>query len=185
MDEHKKYYTSQLEIDTMVDELAHAYDLNTDKNTRYGWKKIVKMISSVVSVIIIVTLVKVWFDVMNAKAKGEVPTVFGYQVYEVQSGSMDPTLPVYSLILSKVPSNPSQLEVGDVVTFDQNGTTITHRIVESLDKQGSITYRTKGDNAMNSIDPEELRPEQIKAVYVTKLPFRLSSSEDSGVSEDE
>lgn len=186
MSENKKYYTTESQIKQMQDELEHAHDLDLDKHSKYSWKKIGKLISTLISIIIICVLLKTWVDVMDAKSRGEVPTVFGYQIYEVQTGSMDPTLPVKSLILSKKVESPTDLQKGDIITFvNSEGITITHRIVDVIDKNGQIGYQTKGDNAANSIDPEILRPDQVKALYKVKLPFRMPGSESTGGDSDE
>lgn len=186
MGENKKYYTTEEQILQMQEELAHAHDLDLDKHSRYSWKKIMKIIGSLTFIIVCCFLMKTWIDVMNAKANGEVPTVLGYQIYEVQTGSMDPTLPVKSLILSKKVDAPTDLSIGDIITFiNSDGITVTHRIIDVVHTDGQIGYQTKGDNVQNSIDPEILKPEQVKAVYQMKLPFRMPASEAVGGDEDE
>lgn len=181
MSEKQNYYTSKEQILQMQEELAHAHDLDLKQRKNYSWKRITKVIASLTSIILILLLLKTWVQVMDAKSRGEVPTVFGYQIYEVQTGSMDPTLPVKSLILSKKVEHPETLQVGDIITFvNSEGITVTHRIVEVVKQQGKIAYRTKGDNATNSIDPELLDPSQVKALYKVKLPFRMPGSEGSG-----
>jgi signal peptidase len=86
---------------------------------------------------------------------------------------MQPTFDIGTVILSKEPSDPSNLSVGDVVTFKSlNDTTVTHRIIEVVtDEDGSIKYRTKGDNPLNSPDSELLDPERVISVYVFKIPL--------------
>lgn len=181
MSNQERYYTTEQQILQMQDELEHAHDLDLDQHSKYSWKKMMKMVGSLVSIIIICVLLKTWVDVMNAKSRGEVPAVFGYQIYEVQTGSMDPTLPVKSLILSEKVENPTDLQKGDIITFiNSDGMTVTHRIVEVVDQDGEVGYRTKGDNAANSIDPEVLKPSQVKALYKVKLPFRMPGSESTG-----
>lgn len=181
MNETKKdYYTSQSEINAMQEELAHAFDLDVTKTNTYARKKIFKIIESVISVLIICVLGKIFLDVTTARANNQVPTVFGYQIYEVQTGSMDPTLPVNSLIVSEQVSKEDLLKTGDVITFVHDEVTITHRIIEVLKENEEIRYRTKGDNAMNSIDPDLIKPEEVKARFIMKLPFYLSWGDDGG-----
>ncbi|MCB6585666.1 S26 family signal peptidase, partial [Streptococcus gordonii] len=69
----------------------------------------------------------------------------------------------------------AKLQIGDIVTFQDDGVTITHSIVEVIQENESIGYRTKGDNPANSVDPYILTPDRIQAVYVMKLPFRFTS----------
>jgi signal peptidase I len=65
----------------------------------------------------------------------------------VESGSMEPTLPVHSLILVEE-ARPRDVHVGDIITFDPPGPTprVTHRVVARERVEGSGWYfRTKGD----------------------------------------
>jgi signal peptidase len=70
-------------------------------------------------------------------------------------------------------ADPAALKVDDIVTFRmENGVIVTHRIIEVLkDKKGKVTYRTKGDNPINSPDPELLTPDRVIARLVAKIPF--------------
>ena len=69
--------------------------------------------------------------------------LFGIQVYSVISGSMEPEYPVGSLIYVKK-ADPSDISVGDVITFVlPSNTPATHRVVR-IDEQNRCFY-TKGD----------------------------------------
>ncbi len=77
-----------------------------------------------------------------------------YEVFVVQSGSMEPVYHVGSLVYVK-PVEPETLEVGDVITFELgDGIRGTHRIIEVLDENGVLSFRTKGDaNTMEDKTP--------------------------------
>ena len=88
-----------------------------------------------------------------------VPRFVGIQTYVVVTGSMEPSIPVGSLVYAK-PVEPATLQVGDVIVFystnaASNGTAqdgavpITHRVVENHVDKGEII--TKGD-ANESVD---------------------------------
>ena len=117
-------YTSEAQLQAMLDELEHAHDLDSKAHTRIARRKLFQLIGNLAGVLI------TWLQVEDARSRGEVPTVCGYQIYEVKTGSMVPTIPVKSLILSRIPKDAAKLAVGDIVTFQDNGVTITHRIVE-------------------------------------------------------
>ena len=69
--------------------------------------------------------------------------LFGIQVYSVISGSMEPEYPVGALIYVKE-VKPSEVEVGDVITFVlSNETPATHRVI-AIDKDAQLFY-TQGD----------------------------------------
>lgn len=82
--------------------------------------------------------------------------LFGYEIYTVMSGSMEPTYHVGSLIYVK-PTDANTLQKGDVITFmADESTVVTHRIDEiitEMDDKGVETskFRTKGD-ANNATD---------------------------------
>ena len=71
------------------------------------------------------------------------PVLLGYTELAVLTGSMQPTLPVGSLIYIKE-ADPAQLQVGDVITYQLEGDTmVTHRVVE-IDPDAQ-TLTTQGD----------------------------------------
>lgn len=83
-----------------------------------------------------------------------IPKAAGYDTYVVVSGSMEPTIPVGSLVFSKE-TDPSQLAMGDVIVFmsvTREDTPITHRVV-SNDTTKSVIV-TKGDaNEREDVNP--------------------------------
>jgi signal peptidase len=86
--------------------------------------------------------------------------LLGFEVLVVQSGSMEPNYHVGSLVYVK-PVDASELEIGDVITFELGGGVRgTHRIIEVLDDNGNLSFRTKGDNNddadFNPIFPEAI-----------------------------
>ncbi len=120
----------------------------------------------------VAALVFVLASVLYTKARGEVPNLLGYQLYTVQSGSMEPTLRVGAVIVSKTPADPAALTVGDVVTFRTGGgAVVTHRVIQRLEDSGGIQYRTKGDNPVKSPDPELLTPDRVLAIFLFKVPL--------------
>lgn len=73
------------------------------------------------------------------------PKLFGWQIYTVLTGSMDPSIPAGSLVWVK-PCPESEIECQDVIAFyssTQNGTIILHRVAEKRPLDG--TFLTKGD----------------------------------------
>lgn len=74
-----------------------------------------------------------------------VPRFLGYELYAIVSGSMEPTIPVGSVVYAKAIS-PQEIEAGDIVVFyggHASDTVITHRVVENhVDAQELLT---KGD----------------------------------------
>lgn len=70
--------------------------------------------------------------------KEELPSLAGYSVVTVMSGSMEPEFsPGDLLIIHKEPA----YDVGDVITFTEEGALITHRLIEKSEEG----YVTQGD----------------------------------------
>lgn len=61
--------------------------------------------------------------------------ISGYKFMIVSSGSMEPTLPVGSLVIV-TPCTYEELELGDIVTMNAGGVNLTHRIVGKYDAEG-------------------------------------------------
>jgi signal peptidase len=93
-----------------------------------------------------------------AFASGALP----YKVYVVHTGSMSPTIAPKTAVIVR----EHQYHVGQVVTFVENGETVTHRLV-SIDANGLIT--TKGD-ANATADPWHVPQSQIVGGVVKTLP---------------
>lgn len=79
------------------------------------------------------------------------PRIMGYQTYNVISGSMEPEIPVGSLVLTKSAS-PEDIREGDIIVFHRGGSVVTHRVVEK--QTAEQQFITKGDaNPTNDLQP--------------------------------
>lgn len=120
------------------------------------------------------SLIAIMFTAMQSKRDGGIPSFLGYSVFRVETGSMVPTLPIGSYIIAKAPESPESLPAGTIATFRFiNGTVVTHRIIEVIvEPDGTVRYRTKGDNPINDPDPELLTPDRVIGIFqfVIKMP---------------
>ena len=93
----------------------------------------------------------------------------GIQTYIVLSGSMEPKIPVGSLVM--VNSNDKETQEGDVITYTLTGdgdkaVYVTHRVID-IDPKGSIL--TKGDKNTN---PDcYIDPQNVKGTVLFCLPY--------------
>ncbi|MBR5649263.1 class B sortase [Pseudobutyrivibrio sp.] len=94
-------------------------------------EKILRTIGTILIIIVIVAFVPIVF-----------PKLIGYQSYNVISGSMEPTIPVGSIVYVK-PVDFSEISEGDIISFESGASVVTHR-VESIDKE-QMLITTKGD----------------------------------------
>jgi signal peptidase I len=82
----------------------------------------------------------------------------GYKPIAVYSGSMEPTIPVGSLVVDRT-ITAQDVRVGDVITFSDpsvRGRLVTHRVIEIIQTPRGAAYRTKGD-ANAERDPWTIR----------------------------
>ncbi len=93
--------------------------------------------------------------------------LLGYQNYIIYSGSMEPTVKVGSLLLTR-PVDVEDLQVGDIITYRSPGnhTTLTHRVASIRQENGERVFQTKGDASLEP-DPREvmLRGQVSKMVF--------------------
>ena len=111
-----------------------------------------------------------------------VPRAMGYELYTVITGSMEPNVPVGSLVFVK-DVDPVEVQEKDIIAFyggkDSNAI-ITHRVVENRVFIGD--FITKGDansdNDMNPVDYEELIGRvELSVPYVGTVAQFLTSLE--------
>ena len=94
-----------------------------------------------------------------------IPGFFGYPSYIVLSGSMEPALPVGSVVY--VNSRSKSPETGDIVTYQMSESVrVTHRVAD-VSEDG---YILQGD-ANRSPDLKIVSKQQIIGVYALHIPF--------------
>lgn len=79
------------------------------------------------------------------------------------TGSMKPTLDENSNGIRVIPKSEDNIHLGDIITFEQNGNLIIHRVIEKGTDNEGVYFITKGDN--NNISDGKIRFKDIK--YVT------------------
>src|SRR6266852_3874179 len=79
--------------------------------------------------------------------------VSGLSTFIVTGGSMEPSIHKGSLVLVQ-PVSPSEISVGDVITFQQYDQTTTHRVIAVSQNSAGRVFKTKGD-ANVVADPED------------------------------
>ncbi|MFS0821605.1 signal peptidase I [Bacillus sp. 1P02SD] len=114
----------------------------------------------------ILTLVSI-FQLKNQV--GQVPTILGFKIMTVMTGSMEPELQPGDMIIVRE-KKPGELRVKDVITYQLNEQTlVTHRIVDLEEKNGETFFQTKGD-ANNVVDDGLVSHDQIVGVLVFTIP---------------
>lgn len=136
--------------------------------------KLVKKIFDVLCWIIIIILVCSVVVSLISHLNGSTPSVFGYSVYRVSSGSMSPVLEVGDIILGKTVDDPMTLKVGDIVTYkgsgELSGKLITHTvIVAPKEENGEIMLQTKG--VANEIADAPINADRVVSVVISEIEF--------------
>ena len=111
-------------------------------------KKAFFHIVNAVSVLIIALALFVLLSVVLTRS-GETPSIMGYSVFRVISGSMEPAIGENDLIVVKR-VEPEEVRTGDVISFyasdpSLRGAVNTHRVTAVSQENGETVFTTKGD----------------------------------------
>lgn len=121
----------------------------------------IKKICNILSAIIMVVLICVALIIVG-------PKVLGGQALAVISGSMEPNIPVGSVVIA-LKTDPKTLQKDDIITYQLNGSSlVTHRVV-SVDQEKQ-TIVTKGD-ANESNDSLPVAFSQVVGQVNFHLPY--------------
>lgn len=137
--------------------------------------KIINKIKNILLTVILVLLVIVVVASVFIKATGNTPSIGGYMLFRVATGSMEPEIMIGDVILVKEPSDYSAIAVGDVVTYESRfgvtaGRPVTHKVIKApYEDNGEWYLQTQG--VANDIPDEEINAEQLLGVMVVKIPF--------------
>lgn len=128
--------------------------------------KTLEKIHDIFSKVVVVLLVSLTVMLVGVR-------LFGFHVFTVLSGSMEPAYPTGSLIYVK-PTNPDELTTGDVITYlISDNTVVTHRIAGVVPDENDPTilrFRTKGD-ANNTEDMMLVHENNIIGTPVFCIPY--------------
>ena len=140
------------------------------KNKVFRTINIIKNIICWSLVVILVFTMVVFF---TARINGSTPSVFGYSIFRVSSGSMEPELMVGDIILDKTVDNPEDLKVGDVITFkssDYGDLLVTHKVIKApYEENGKLMLQTKG--IANEVEDKPISVDNVKGIMICKVDY--------------
>lgn len=134
--------------------------------------KIFKTILSIIQTLLVFVIILI--ALTTAFSLTQAPN--GIRLFTVLSGSMEPAIKTGSVVVVKP---KDKYQKNDVITFFANpnvtdlkakNTTVTHRIIETMDDEGSQTFRTKGD-ANQSPDAEIVTQRAVLGKVIFNLPY--------------
>lgn len=122
--------------------------LQNGRKSRNKGGKLVPALCNIAGTLILLAVIVFCLPVTLAK-------LCGYEVYNVVSGSMEPDIPVGSVIFVE-PVEAGTVDEGDVIAFRSEGSVIAHRVVRNRVVEGEFV--TKGDaNQEEDINPVNYR----------------------------
>jgi signal peptidase len=103
------------------------------------------------------------------------PRLMGANLLVVVSQSMEPNIPMGSIVVSHPKTAPDEIRVGDVITFavpdvGEEEILVTHRVVEVIGKGGELRFRTQGD-AVDDPDMALVTRDQLVGQVWFSLPL--------------
>jgi signal peptidase len=94
--------------------------------------------------------------------------LFGFYPTIIASGSMTPTMEIGDIAIV-ISTDPTKIQVGDIIQYWQNGEMILHRVVDTYQAAGEKIFVTQGD-ANNAPDPDPVLSNQIRGKLVLTIP---------------
>ncbi len=125
-------------------------------------------------------------SVLSAKLKGQVPSVFGYSVMRIISGSMEPEIPTGTYILIRK-CYPEDVMPGQIISFYSEDPVIygipnTHRVIALEESADGVLFVTKGDANLGE-DSVRVKADRLIGIYACPLPWLtdFSNALDGGM----
>ena len=135
-------------------------------------QKVLTIIGTVLCIILLpILIINLTLIAKSYLSKDEVPSLGGVFPMIVLTDSMLPEISSGDLIICNT-LEPEEVQVGDVISFfDPMGSgsaVVTHRVLEIVEKDGELSWRTKGDN--NNAEDQVLVPEKnLVGIYRSRI----------------
>ena len=126
-----------------------------------GLKRVLKLIIDILTFIVfLVLLVIIFIKVKTMISNKDYFEVFGYSVFNVATGSMEPVIKQNDIIIVK---KSDDYQIDDIITFRSDDDYVTHRIINII----SDSIVTKGDanNAKDVAIKEDVIVGKVVRIY--------------------
>lgn len=138
--------------------------------------RVLGVVKNVVCWTLIAVLAAVVIFALYSRINGNAPTVFGYSILRISSGSMEPELKIGDVILSKEVNSPTELNLGDVITYrgkggEIDGKHVTHKIIVAPHENDLNQTVLQTQGIANDIADAEITFDQVESLMVCKLAF--------------
>jgi len=135
-------------------------ETSQNKKTNKQGRRVVPVLCNIIGYLIIIITLVVCVPI-------SVPKAMGYTEFVITSGSMEPTIPVGSLIYV-MPYSAQELEADDIIAFYEDTSVVCHRVVDNQHLEGKLV--TKGD-ANEEVDPQKRDYNSLIGIVKFHLPF--------------
>ncbi len=138
-------------------------------------KLFLKILNVVITLVLVLVIVAAVGLTVSARFSSDrIPTLYGYKLLNVLSGSMEPTIHTGDAIIVRPLAEGEEIREGDVITFhakEKKDMLITHRVVGIVSVNGEPkAYVTKGD-ANDAKDLSAVARDQVVGIYEWRLPY--------------
>jgi len=147
--------------------------LYTDEAIQIRKRKITNIKNAInLAVYIILVPLLIYNTFLIAQAiinPNKTPSFLGIKTYVIISGSMLPEIDVGDIVITKNVVQ-EKLKEGDIISFRQGQSVVTHRISQIVIVNDEVQYKTKGDNN-NTEDSGTISYNSIEGKVVKIIPF--------------
>lgn len=142
-------------------------------------KKPLGVLQSLLTIVMFTLLPLIAFTLISSKTD----LLNTFRSFVVLTGSMSPLIPTGSIVYT---AKTDLYKNGDIISFEKGSVTVTHRIIDVVDKDGKhisylanpmggsksseIFYKTRGD-ANNVVDSELVPAKSVVGQAMFHLPF--------------
>ena len=132
-----------------------------------------RKIINILSTVLLVALVLLVIFIFITRATGNSPSIFGYRVFRVSSGSMEPELSIGDVILVHS-VKADEISEGDTITYkgkegDFKDLMITHKVIEEPYEEGGVWYYQTQGIVSGSVKDPLITYDQIQGKLIKKL----------------
>lgn len=117
------------------------------------------------TIIIVILFYNITIMVQKISNPNQIPNFWGYKNFIILSGSMSNTLNEGDIIFVK---EKVEIKNNDIISFKEGKSVVTHRVIEILNENDQLFFRTKGDSN-KTIDDRLISRNEVEGVYCFKI----------------
>lgn len=154
----------------VVEEIVEETEENTEEVQEKKINPVLKVFGLVLKIMFYVFIIAFVLVVILQRISGNSFSIFGYRMFNVVSGSMEPKYNIGDVLISKETA-PEDIKIGDAISYegekgDFKGKVITHEVVGIYKDGGKYIYKAKG--LANLVEDPSITQDQLYGVVVYK-----------------